>query len=383
MKIAQVTPYFLPVEGGLERHVYYISKELIKRGHEVDVLTSDIDRYGNRLPHHEVIDGINVYRFRTWFKLGDFGAFWPGFVRKLKEYDIVHVHNYRHPHTVLAAIYCKLKGIPCVITTHSPFHANRRLISRLLVNLYDFVVSRLVDPLFDAIITVNLEEFTLFSRKFPGKVYFIPSSGIKEEYIKREKTLDVVQEEKTILMIGRIHPSKGTLEATEILRGLLRHTKNVKLKIMGPVEDNKYFNTVKEYIKGAKISQNVEFLGPIYEEDKKFNIIDRATVLLVPSKYEAAGLVIIEALARGVPVVARKSPGPQSIRELCGCESCIVLYEETEDAVKDIMYLMEKPPSPQDCIECAKVFTWKRIAEEIVRVYKSVETSARSGGMAT
>ncbi len=369
MNIAQVTPYFLPIEGGLERHVYYISKELIKRGHKVDVLTSDIDRHGNRLPHHEIIDGINIYRFYTRFKLGDFGALWPGFVKKLKDYDIVHVHNYRHPHTVLAAIYCKLKRIPCVITTHSPFHVtNRSFLAKLLVEMYDQFLSRIVDTLFDIIITVNVWEFGYFRRRFPSKTKLIPSSGIDENFIvKNPKTKSG---EPLILLIGRIHPSKGILEAIEILHRVRKLLNNVKLFLIGPIEDAAYYKKVKKVVSEYKIEGDVVFLGPVYDEGKKFEYIDKSTLLLVSSPYEAAGLVVIEALAREKPVVARRSPGPESIKELCKCEKCIKLYSTVEEAITYITDLLKDPPD--NCSSNIGLFTWKALAKKLEDVYLSL-----------
>jgi len=383
VKVAHVAPYFLPVEGGLERHVYYISKELIKRGHKVDVFTSDIDRHGNRLPRHEVIDDINVYLFRTWFKLGDFGAFWPGFLKKLKKYDIVHVHNYRHPHSVLAAIYCKLKKIPCVITTHSPFHpSNRKFLSKILINFYDIFLAKLVDPLYNAIITVNVDEYKVFSRRFPRKTYLIPSAGIEERFLKKEAAQPKAPRKKLkILLIGRVHPSKGILEAVKIIDLAKEVVPNIELNIVGPVEDEIYYDKVKNYIQQNKLESYVKFFGPIYDPTKKFELINKSDLLLVSSPYEAAGLVIIEALARGKPVIARESPGPRTIRELCDCVFCIQLYNTVNEAVsliKNFFINRKTIAKPEKCLYCAKKFTWSVLSERIDEIYSVLFNKRRA-----
>ena len=83
MKIAQITPYFLPVEGGVERHVLNLSKELVRLGHEVDIFTCSGTRNGERLPAYDHIEGLNVQRCRSVFSLGEFGRVWPGFLSKI------------------------------------------------------------------------------------------------------------------------------------------------------------------------------------------------------------------------------------------------------------------------------------------------------------
>src|SRR5438445_11478710 len=83
MKIAQITPYFLPVEGGVERHVLNLSKELVRLGHEVDIFTCSGTRNGERLPGYDYIEALNVQRFTSVFNLGAFGTVWPGFLSKI------------------------------------------------------------------------------------------------------------------------------------------------------------------------------------------------------------------------------------------------------------------------------------------------------------
>lgn len=122
MRILHVSPFFLPVEGGLERHVYHVSLELLNRGHEVVVFTSNIDRKGRKLPLHETLDGIEVRRFPVWLRIGEFGTFWPTFMKHVKDFDVVHLHNYRHPHALLGALVAKYRRIPNILTTHAPFH---------------------------------------------------------------------------------------------------------------------------------------------------------------------------------------------------------------------------------------------------------------------
>lgn len=375
-RIALITPFFFPVVGGLEKHVFHLATELVKKGYRVDVLTSDIDREGNHLPHYEKIDSINVYRFKTIYKLGDFASLWPGFLKRLRYYDIIHVHNYRHPHTILAAIYCKVLGKHCIITTHSPFHPKREtFLSRFLIKLYDKVLSNFIDRLFSYIITVNISEYKYFSKRGFRNVEIITSAGISNDFIAHKPSKKA---RKYITVIGRLHPSKGIHEAIKIFQSLFKvydDTRKLFLKIVGPVADQDYYKNLLNLVKNLGLEDFVEFTGPVDEDGVK-NILDESFVLLVSSPYEAAGLVIVEALARGVPVVARLSPGPLTLK--LHCPECIHTYLSVAEAVEELLYILSYEKCGTDykmfeeCVKCAKRFTWTEMTNKILKVYNKL-----------
>jgi len=119
VKIAQVTPFYPPVAGGVEIAVEQISKRLSKLGHEVDVYTANTG-----LPSGEVRDGVRIQRFPTILEIGNFARLWPGFIGPLKRgnYDVVHTHVYRHPHGTIVGLYAKVSGKKAFLSTHGPFH---------------------------------------------------------------------------------------------------------------------------------------------------------------------------------------------------------------------------------------------------------------------
>ena len=88
----------------MEGHILNISKELIKRGHEVTVFTSNLSRTGKIPIKEETVEGIKIRRFNAWFKIGDFASFWPGIFhavyKESKNADIIHMHSFRHAHNL-------------------------------------------------------------------------------------------------------------------------------------------------------------------------------------------------------------------------------------------------------------------------------------------
>ena len=69
MKILFITPFFHPVKGGMEEHVFQIARGLINKGHDVTVFTSNSSRFGKLISDEEIYEGIKIRRFNTWFKL--------------------------------------------------------------------------------------------------------------------------------------------------------------------------------------------------------------------------------------------------------------------------------------------------------------------------
>src|SRR3989338_9542774 len=94
MKIAFITTYFYHVKGGVESNVFYMAKELVRRGNEVHVYASD--RKGSEVwSPEETVKGIHIHRCRTLFRFGYYGVLNSNILKKMqkKQFAIVHVHS--------------------------------------------------------------------------------------------------------------------------------------------------------------------------------------------------------------------------------------------------------------------------------------------------
>jgi len=375
MKIAQITPYFLPNSGGVEEYVYQISKFLKGKGVDVDVLTTTILRGSKkRLKRVETVDGIRVFRFDPIFSFGDFGQFWPLFIHILLKgnYDAVHVHVYRHPHTLISVLICKLKKIPCIITTHSPFHPSKNLKRKILTLFFDKLFKWYL-KLFDKIILINDAEKERFEF-IKNKVEVIPI-GIPKFFFTKNKS-KMKHKNKTILYVGRIHRSKG-LEF--LLKSAMKvKDKSIKIVLVGPVEDEEYYAKLKKLTLNSRI--DVKFLGKV-ERKKLLKMYDNSHLVVIPSQYEAFGIVILEAFARGKPVIAVKSDGPSFLINH-GENGFLIEYGDVKSATKYIRLLLRNKKLykkiSKNNIERAKQFIWEKIAEKITMVYEEVVKSKYS-----
>ncbi|MEM5875172.1 MAG: glycosyltransferase family 4 protein [Candidatus Aenigmatarchaeota archaeon] len=389
MKIVQICPFFYPVKGGLEEHVYRISRELVKKGHIVYVFTSNSMRKGKIKKRYEVIDGINVIRFNVFLRLGDFGMFWPGFINYLlkEKPDIVHVHNYRHFHTIFSAILCKIIKKPCIITTHSPFHPKelRRLHSRILVLFYDKILSKVIDKLFDKIIIINNNEKKYFLHLRKDKISLLPN-GIDKSFFKKiskklklklVRKLRIRKKDFIVLFIGRIHPTKGLhFLVNTFLKYFCKN--NVKLFIAGPIEDTNYYN--KKIFSNIGEIKNIFYIGEIFGEEKRA-LYEISDIVVVPSIYESFGIVILEAFARGKPVIAVDSDGPRYLIEN-GKNGFLIKFGD-EKSLKNYINILRTDKKlykkiAENNFKKAKKFTWDKIVKKIIKIYEEVYSNYNS-----
>jgi len=389
MRIAQVCPFFYPVRGGMEEHVLNISRLLIKFGHEVDVFTSNSSRTGVIKEKYERIDGINVYRFKVIFSVGDFGKFWPSFLLRLVngDYDLIHVHNYRHVHTILSLLISKIIRKPCVITTHSPFHpiTSRRTLSRILIRFYDTFLSRIIDNCFSKIILVTESERKYF-RHVNGKKLVVIPNGIASNAFKRvnkrtinsvKKKFSISKKDIPLLFIGRIHPTKGLFFLLKAFYKLWIKNSNFKLIIVGPIQDREYFSKLLHFVDSKDLKHSVIFTGFVSEEEK-ISLIELSKVFVLPSIYEPFGIVILEAFARGKPVVAVDSDGPRYL--IKNYKSGFLVKYGDEKSFSHCIELLLKDRKLYREISAnnrrkAREFTWDKITKKLIEVYEEVTRS--------
>ena len=91
--------------GGAEWYVHNISKELVKRGHEIHIYTIDTYKGKKILPKNEVIDGIYVHRMPLWLNISYRTKIWKGLEKSLiaGKFDIIHTYDYGQHHSYISA----------------------------------------------------------------------------------------------------------------------------------------------------------------------------------------------------------------------------------------------------------------------------------------
>jgi len=373
--------YFYPVIGGAETHVFYLSKNLVERGHEVFVLTSNCTPTNNYpgFVNLEEINGIHIRRFKT-FNLGAGLRIWQGLVREILKLqpNIIHVHSIGFPHSDTCAILSKIKGIPSVVTTHGALGigdpAHKEDIRR---RIWASIVTRQTLRFFDKVIVISPAEKPYVLKTVPPERICVIPNGVPREFFNDD--IDPVffrkkyglEDRPVILYLGRLIGKKG-VEHLIMAVPLVLKEHRVKIIIAGPNGGKKMM--LMELCQKLRLNKDVIFTGELSEEDK-LKAISSSDILVLPSKKEAQGIVLLEAQAAGKPVIATRQGGiPYFIKD--GENGILIDYgrpDQIANAVKKLLDNKEfREKLGKKGKEMARMFTWDIITQKILDVYESI-----------
>ena len=179
-----------------------------------------------------------------------------------------------------------------------------------------------------------------------------------------------IPKDKILLFIGRIHPVKGLINLLKTWERVKPYKKNWKLVIAGPSDSN-YSNILERFIKDKSLEKNVVLLGPV-EGDDLLSLYSQSKLFVLPSFTENFGMVVLEALSYGLPVITTKgTPWSQLISSNCGWW--------VEPNVENLSYAINLAVNLDDiklqemslnAIQLSEEYNWKNIGEEFHKVYQ-------------
>jgi len=378
LKIAQITPRYYPSVGGVEKVVQDLSEELAKRGHEVSVLTTD-RMHKNQPPfkgdRNESLNGVKVYRYRSLFGLGHM-SFTPSAILDLikNDYDIVHMHSIRHPHTIWVPLVNYFKDYKTLLQGHTHFSGSP--FNTYLYSQFDHIAFKTIYKKINVFLTLNTDELLRIKNfginQSQLKLLYNP---IKQSLFQKSNTEDFINQnalvnKKIILFLGQAHEGKRIDLLIKALPQIKNQIKDVILIIAGPDFGN--YPKLRSLAEENKVSSNIRFLGELSEEKKEI-VLKSCDILALPSDYEAFGMVLAEAMACGKPVIATKTPGPLEIVKngvnglLIEKDSVLALAEDTIKLLSDEDYRMRMGMTAKKWAE--EKFSIGGIVDQLENIY--------------
>ena len=307
MKIAFFTDSYHPQVNGLVTSIDTFVDDLMKQGHEVHIFAPNV-------PGH-VDKSKRVKRFRS-FQFPAYKEYRIAVPKIIKHrFDVVHVHS---PFSLglSGIIYARKNNVPVVGTFHTLFseYGHYLIKSETLLKIFKKTYKRLTWSYLRwfynqcDFVTAPSEriKFLLAKHGVKKPIYFIPT-GVKTRLRnKNKKALRSKYgfgDEKIILHIGRITKEKNILFILNSLRRLLKK-ENAVFVI---TSDGPYKNELQEHAKNLGLRNKVMFTGYLSNEQlKDFYAI--ADLFVLASKSETQGIVLIEAVANKLPIVALNAP---------------------------------------------------------------------------
>lgn len=325
MKILAVLTYYRPHVSGLTIYVERLVRALADRGHEVTVLTS---HYEPSLPREEAIDGVRIVRVPVAFRLSK-GVIMPSFglhsTRLVREADLISAHLPQFDAWGIA-LRGRLFGKPCVLTYHCDLELPAGTLNRVIDQM-TFVANYVAATASDKIVayTQDYADHSRLLRRFKRKTEVIlppvPMQQPTEAEVARFKQAHGLEGRPVLGMAARFATEKGVEVLLNALPQLEQRFPDYKVLFAGPYKDipGEEDYRARLFPRVDALGGHWEFLGTLAPEEMPafYGSLD---ALLVPSvnMTESFGLVQVEAMLCGTPVVASNLPGVRQPVQLTG-----------------------------------------------------------------
>lgn len=406
-KILMVADSFYPDNiGGSEKVLYHLCRYLVGKGIQVFVL---VRRGPVGTNYSDVLDGINIRRYDDSKR--SFGMLYVPSVVNLKKafkkitseisFDVFHFH---HPLTAHALLNRKLNGVysfygPApeefkveVYDRKSGFPVWKRLSMPLWIPLKYKVLRKMEKDCLEKSykIIVNSEFMkTLvlnnYGNQYSEKIEIIPG-GIDIELFKPagdkagiRKALNIPENKFILLTVRRLVARMGLENLIEAMPKVLNFNPDVHLVIAGK---GYLRERLEKSASGLNVSNNITFTGFVKDED--LPLYYRASDLFVlPTKaLEGFGLVTVESLASGVPVLG--TAVGSTVEILNKFDASMLIPDFTADSIADkIIWFLKKKDTNELSLKCRKFaeeYSWNKVCGKIFKIYESIAYFSRIYG---
>ena len=320
LKILFLIPYFAPAWhfGGPVKGTYETGRRLASKGHQITVLTTNLDRPGRRLPLVEKqLDGMRVIYFSTLLyslSLKFNFPFPPALFLWLKkhrnQFDAIHIQECYSSMTLLAPLV--LGKTPYVISTRGVFGAYPQQQKSLLKRLFNWLAEKTIRRA-QALVVQTSRERKDCERFSPRRIVEV-NNGIEPALFKQlpsgrefRRRHGFSINDIIVLYIGRLHPIKG-LEC--LVHAISRiENKNIKALIVGP--DYGVRKRLCQIATKQETTQRIKLLDGLYDREK-LAAYSAADLYCQPSLYDNAPNSVLEACACGLPVITTSGNGLSS-----------------------------------------------------------------------
>lgn len=386
MRVLISLTYYLPHISGITVYNHRLAKALAAAGHTVTVITS---RYDRALARSEILDGVRVIRVPVWFWISK-GAIMPGFPlafgRLLRRHDVVLMNLPNTPvESIAGPLIARLAGKPLVAKymcdvrlPFSPFN--------WVVNLAVHGANLFAVALSDRVVSMTRDyaEHSSVLKRFLGKLAIIPPpvqmAAVSNEVCEAWKKRYNISGGPLIGFAARLSTEKGVEVMLRALQRVAREFPGATVLFGGDHEavigERAYRDRLLPLLKTT--SKNWRFLGVVPQADMPaFYSACDVTVLPSLNSTESFGIVQVESMLCGTPVVASDLPGVRDTIRRTGMGQIVPVGDDAAlaGALMDVLRRRDAYVRPHE--EIVHHFSIEKSKSQYERLFRSVISARR------
>ncbi len=365
LKILMVSDMYYPLPGGIPEHMHHLYVEMKKRGHIVNILT------GNPMFKTKKVDILDVKRVGYSISIPankSFSQITVGFkmifdIKNLldkEKYDIIHIHGALAP--TLPLITLLFSNSTNIITFHASF--DRSIGYESLRSPLRKFFSRI-----DGVIAVSQEAKRSVYRYFPGEYKIIPNGvDLKRFSPNNPKLENYIDGRINLLFVGRQDPRKGIKYLYKAMDYIIEEISDVRLIVVGRGFLKKFY----ELSISDKAREHI-----VFEDYVDWSLLPLyySTVNLFVSPAiggESFGIILLEAMASGVPVVASNIRGYRQVIKH-KYNGYLVKPKDPKELADGIINVLKNKGLRENLVknglEFVKRYSWENVTDEIIDFY--------------
>jgi len=392
MRILKVTQSYFPFHdrGGPAFKVRSISRELVRTGHKVTVLTADLGftpeqmalsrAVRNNQGQQSCLDGVEAVYLRTRGRYRGLTVN-PGVIRfclrRLRHFELVHIYGLYDFLGPAVARYCRKVGIPYFVEPLGMTRAIDR--GFLLKKIWNRLVGDYLNQASRIVATSEQERDELLADEVaPGRVVLRYNGIDLDEYRTLpapghfRAELGIRDGERLIIFLGRLIPRKGADLLIEAMPQL--KCDKTKLIIAGPEGEAGYSTFLRTKVRESGLENQILFTGPLYGKDKQSALAD-ADIFALPSRYENFGNAAAEAIACGTPAVVSDRCG---IASLLNHRAGLVTSYSSSAVAESLRTLLVDGPQYRrlkaGCPGVASQLSWDKLVQGMQESYEDARS---------
>jgi len=371
MKIALVSPYDYAYPGGVNNHIASLEEHFTRMGHEVKIIAPSSKPKNAGQNENAIVIGkpvpIRASGSVVRAPISPMLMFSDRIKKmlELEKFDVVHIHEPMMPALAVSVLH-HAEGMVIVGT----FHATRS--NSFGYTIWKPLLRRWMNKL-DGKIAVSKAAMEFISRYFPGDYEIIPNGIDLQHFTDKAPPVEKYRDGKlNILFVGRLEKRKGFKYLLGAYERVKREFPQCRLIVVSP---HSRLSKKYENIAARRNLKDVVFAGYVSFDDLP-GYYNTADIFCSPATgWESFGMVLMEAMATGKPVVASDIPGYAGLISH-GVEGLLVKPQDEKALASALMSLLRDKAMRERMGEKGKLkakdYSWDVVARKVMEYYEKL-----------